>query len=162
MRVLNYFAVVLFAPVTSASSLCEDDGAWKLVWSDEFDNGALNLTTWTVPVGVGSSFGREANVTATDTYVEDGSLVLRSRVLPGSSGKNWTTGAAISNHRGYPAAPGNVGAAWQYGRFCVRAKLPGHANASQGLWPAHWMMPSDYSRHCGYNEVDILEVCEPL
>ena len=144
----------------AAASLCDDDGEWRLVWRDEFDSAAgLNTTTWTVPLGTGNSFGREANVTAADTYVDDGNLVLRSRVLPGSGGKNWTTGAAITHARGSPA-PGNVGASWRYGRFCVRAKLPGSAaaGASQGLWPAHWMAPADHARHCGYNEIDIMEM----
>lgn len=51
--------------------------------------------------------------------------------------------------------------AWQYGRFCVRAKLPGAGpGKSAGLWPAHWMMPADYSKHCGYCELDIMEMVD--
>ena len=151
------------AEVGSASalppSLCDDDGDWKTVWQDEFDSRAgLNRTVWTVPVGVGSSFGRDANVTEEDTYLENGMLVLRSRELAGSGGRNWTTGAAITHARG-AHVPGFTGLSWQYGRFCVRAKLPGAGpGKSQGLWPAHWMMPADYSRHCGYNEIDIMEM----
>jgi hypothetical protein len=141
-------------------SLCDAGGGWDIVWRDEFD-APLNRTVWTIPVGVGSSLGREANVTEEDTYVQDGALVLRSRVLPGSGKKNWTTGAAITNRRNYPATPGNVGMAWQYGRFCVRAKLPGAGpGKSAGLWPAHGMMPADYSKHCGYCELDIMEMVD--
>lgn len=61
-------------------SLCDASGGWDIVWRDEFD-APLNRTVWTIPVGVGSSLGREANVTEEDTYVQDGALVLRSRVL---------------------------------------------------------------------------------
>lgn len=50
---------------------------------------------------------------------------------------------------------------WQYGRFCVRAKLPGAGpGKSAGLWPAHWMLPVDHSRECGYNEIDIMEMVD--
>ena len=97
---------------------------------------------------MGSGFGREANVTEADTYLSgDGLLVMRSREL--IPGKSWTTGALISNRGKYG---GNAtGAHWQYGRFCIRAKLPGAGpDKSRGLWPAHWMMPSDYTQHCGY------------
>jgi beta-glucanase (GH16 family) len=149
--------VAVSASSSRPTSLCDDDGDWKLVWQDEFDTPSLNHTIWTVPVGVGSSFGRDANVTEADTYVENGMLVLRSQKLPG--GKNYTTGAAITHHGSFPSTPGNKGISWQYGRFCVRAKLPGAGpGKSQGLWPAHWMMPADYSRHCGYNELDIMEM----
>ena len=147
-----------------ARSFCDDDGDWSLTWQDEFNDGALNRSTWTVPVGAGSSFGREANVTLEDTFVADGALVLRSRALPNGAG--WTTGAAISRPRSGgssgAAAAGSIGAAWRYGRFCVRARLPGSGAGarSQGLWPAHWMMPSDYTRHCGYNEIDIMEMVD--
>ena len=138
------------AAPAAQKSLCDDDGDWKKVWADEFET--LNRKVWTVPVGVGSSLGRDANVTEEDTYIEDGMLVLRSRELPGSGGKNWTTGAAISNTRGAkyaPSSPAYEGASWQYGRFCIRAKLPGAGpGKSQGLWPAHWMMPANYCAPC--------------
>jgi hypothetical protein len=144
-------------PPPPGSSLCDDDGDWKLVWQDEFDAPSLNSTVWTVPTGVGSSFGRDANVTEADTYLENGMLVLRSQKMP--NGKNYTTGAAITHQHGSTKTPGFKGISWQYGRFCVRAKLPGAGpGKSQGLWPAHWMMPADYSRHCGYNELDIMEM----
>ena len=140
------------------SSLCDAGDGWAVAWQDEFD-APLNRSIWTIPVGIGSSLGREANVTEEDTYVQDGNLVLRSRALHG--GKNWTTGAAITNRRNYKTTPGNVGISWQYGRFCVSAKLPGNGpGKSAGLWPAHWMMPADYSRHCGYCELDIMEMVD--
>eukprot|EP01043_Picozoa_sp_COSAG02_P001736 COSAG02_NODE_37_length_48203_cov_57.745708_20_plen_315_part_00 len=156
-------ATVLLWPklaTAAARSLCDAEHGWSVAWQDEFDAAALNRSIWAIPVGVGSSLGREANVTEEDTYVQDGMLVLRSRALPG--GKRWTTGAAITNQRNYKTAPpGYVGISWQYGRFCVRAKLPGGGpGKSAGLWPAHWMMPADYSKHCGYCELDIMEMVD--
>jgi beta-glucanase (GH16 family) len=163
MMLLAVWATILLwsTPTTAAaSSLCDAGNGWSVTWHDEFDAGALNRSIWTIPLGVGSSLGREANVTEEDTYVQDGMLVLRSRALPG--GKSWTTGAAITNQRNYKTAPtGYVGISWQYGRFCVRAKLPGSGpGKSAGLWPAHWMMPADYSKHCGYCELDIMEMVD--
>ena len=163
------FAVLAAAAATAAPppapappSLCDDDGAWKMVWEDQFDT--FDTAVWDVPVGTGSSFGRDANVTREDTYTENGALVLRSRQIQlasrpgGETTTNWTTGAAISKNRG-PAPPGFTGKSFQYGRFCIRAKLPGAGRGrSQGLWPAHWMMPANYDEHCGYNELDILEM----
>lgn len=154
-------AAAAAAPSSSPPSLCDAGDGWHTAWRDEFD-APLNRTIWTIPQGsCGASCpgGRLANVTVEDTYVQDGKLVLRSRALPG--GKSWTTGAAITNHRTYPQTPGNVGIAWQYGRFCIRAKLPGAGpGKSAGLWPAHWMMPADYSKHCGYSELDIMEMVD--
>jgi len=44
---------------------------------------------------------------------------------------------------------------WQYGRIEVRAKIP----AGQGIWPAIWMLPTDYA-YGGWaasGEIDIME-----
>nr|WP_239421338.1 glycoside hydrolase family 16 protein [Saliniradius amylolyticus] len=44
---------------------------------------------------------------------------------------------------------------WQYGRVEVRAKLP----AGQGVWPAIWMLPTDwsYGGWAASGEIDIME-----
>jgi hypothetical protein len=130
------------------ASLCVPDADWSLVWEDDFDKPTgLDPSVWTVPVGVGNAFGRTANVTIEDTYVRNGTLVLRSRKLADGT---FTSGAAMTSSQG-PAVDGPPGKNWQYGRFCITAILPGAGRGkSQGLWPAHWMMPSDYSKHCGY------------
>ena len=165
MRTMLSVAAICLALLCSSSegqkahqqnspSLCDSDGDWLLVWRDEFAGTSLNLSTWTIPVGPGSSFGRDATITKEDTFISDGMLILRSRQL---APNNWTSGAAISSPRHFPS--NNTGVNWQYGRFCISAKLPGAGpGKSQGLWPAHWMMPSNYKQHCGYNEIDILEM----
>ena len=63
-------AALVALPPRSTPSFCNDDGDWKLAWQDEFEAGALDSAVWTVPVGAGSSFGRDANVTHADTYIE--------------------------------------------------------------------------------------------
>lgn len=44
---------------------------------------------------------------------------------------------------------------WKYGRFEVRAKVPG----GEGIWPAVWMLPSNnvYGGWASSGEIDILE-----
>ncbi len=46
-------------------------------------------------------------------------------------------------------------AAWLYGRFSVRAKLP----KGRGLWPAIWMLPQEmaYGMWAASGEIDIME-----
>ena len=44
-------------------------------------------------------------------------------------------------------------AAWAYGRFEIRAKLPTQQGVSKGLWPAFWLRPTDG----GAGELDAVE-----
>ena len=65
--------------------------------------------------------------------MQGGMLILRSRQVGRT---NWTTGAAITHNRDHANRNTTAGMAWRYGRFCVRAKLPGAGpGKSQGLWP---------------------------
>jgi len=131
------------AAANAVSSFCDGDANWKVVFNDDFD-APLNKTLWNAELGVNNSMGRTANVTWEDSYTEDGNLVLRSRKLADGT---YTSGGLNSI----------IG--WQYGRFCVRAILPGAGpGKSAGMWPAHWMMPLNYDLHKGYNELDILEM----
>ncbi|MFP3339968.1 glycoside hydrolase family 16 protein, partial [Micrococcus sp. SIMBA_131] len=46
---------------------------------------------------------------------------------------------------------------WTYGRYEIKAKLP----KGQGMWPAIWMMPTDYELYSGWpatGEIDIMEL----
>jgi hypothetical protein len=56
-------------PAPPTTSYCDGGGDWKVVWEDTFDGTTLNKSIWTIPTGVGSSFGRDANVTEADTCV---------------------------------------------------------------------------------------------
>ena len=100
---------------------------------------------------------REAWGLASNAYVANGSLVLRSeraRVLaPDGTVYNFTSGAVTTK------------AAWSHGRICVRAKLPGTGEGEgrdDGVWPAHWLMPRDaLSGHSCWpdeGEIDITEM----
>jgi beta-glucanase (GH16 family) len=118
-------------------SFCDAAG-WSMVFSDDFSGSALNTSSWTVDLGAGDSRVRNSQGTADNVYLENGALVLRSKRE--KAGKwNYTSGAVQTMGK----------ASWKHAggtRACVLAKLPGgqgEVPLSQGVWPAHWMMPDN-------------------
>ncbi|RYH74044.1 glycosyl hydrolase family protein [Flavobacteriaceae bacterium 144Ye] len=117
----------------------------NLVWEDAFDvNGAPDATKWTYDLGAGG-WGNGESQTYTNAsdnvIVEDGLLKITAKADGGSY-----TSARLKTENLYE---------FTYGRVEVRAKLP----ASQGTWPAIWMLGEDYQTNtwpaCG--EIDIME-----
>lgn len=138
-------------------------GAWELVWADEFDGDALDLTKWTPEESCWGG-GNDERQCYTDRpeniEVSDGLLRLKGRkeqftgpLRPpeiaddpnGTRTQEYTSGKVRSIGK----------AAWKYGRVEVRAKVP----PGQGLWPAVWMMPDEpaYGPWPHSGEIDILE-----
>jgi beta-glucanase (GH16 family) len=124
--------------------------ATRLVFSDEF-NGASgskpDAAKWTIDPGTGQN-GEVQYYTNNDNAAMDGSghLVMSAR-------KETVGGRDYTSHRM------NTGTkfSFQYGRVEARIKVP----KGNGLWPAFWMMGSDFltGRPWPYNgEVDIMEV----
>ena len=108
------------------------------------------------------------NFSAKDVFVKDGMLVLRSRQRPreritpsgracAGNGGEWNSACEFSagGLESRPMANTPVtGFAHQYGRFEIRAKLPG----GDGSWPAHWLMPTGGTKGWPADgEIDILE-----
>jgi beta-glucanase (GH16 family) len=128
----------------------------RLVWSDEFDGTALDRSKWRYDTARNRegwyngelqyyAAGRPENV-----RVEGGRLIIEARRedLDGSrhpdwGGQHYTSGRILS--RG--------GAAWTYGWFEIRAKLP----CARGTWPAIWMLPETGGWPDG-GEIDIMEM----
>ncbi|MBZ5516712.1 MAG: glycoside hydrolase family 16 protein [Acidobacteriia bacterium] len=132
-----------------------DRRPWALVWSDEFDatNGSLpDPTKWTFDIG-GGGWGNSELETYTgrpeNAYLQDGLLVIQVRK------ESYTGPDKIT--RGYTSARLKTQGLyqWTHGRVEARMKLP----YGQGLWPAFWMLGSDFgqigSPACG--EIDIME-----
>ena len=124
-----------------------DAGAWRLVWSDEFDyHGLPDPQRWTYEEGFIRN--REAQyytrARLENARVEDGMLVIETR-KEAYRGAQSTSASVTTEGR----------ASWRYGRIEVRAKLP----TGRGLWPAIWMLGSDRPQvgwpQCG--EIDIME-----
>ncbi|ARU51149.1 beta-glucanase (GH16 family) [Cellulosimicrobium cellulans] len=120
-----------------------------LVWSDEFDAPAgtpADAAKWHVDPGMPQNAEHQV-YTASGNGFHDGQghFVLEAR-------RENVEGREYTSHRMNTSTALNT----QYGRFEARIKIP----AGQGLWPAFWMMGSDFleGRPWPYNgEIDIME-----
>jgi beta-glucanase (GH16 family) len=130
-------------------ALSKTETVWSLVWEENFDLPDINESKWNFVEG-GTGFGNEESQFYTrrkeNTRIENGHLIIEARnekynVMDYTSAKLTTRGKA----------------AWTYGRFSIRAKLP----EGQGIWPAIWMMPEDMELYTGWpacGEIDIMEL----
>jgi beta-glucanase (GH16 family) len=128
----------------------------RLVWSDEFDGAKVDMRKWSFDTARNKegwynkelqyySAGRPENV-----RLENGSLVIEARrerldpkKYPDWGGQNYTSGRLLTKGK----------AAWTYGFYEVRAKLP----CARGTWPAIWMLPEAGGWPAG-GEIDIMEM----
>ena len=128
---------------------------WEEVWSDEFsNNGPPDPSKWDIMTGDGTAHGlppgwgnKELQYYKNDSdnvTVSNGRLRITARKERFRS-SDYTSARLRTLHKGD----------WTRGRFEIRAKPP----AGQGLWPAIWMLPTDW-RYGGWpasGEIDILE-----
>jgi beta-glucanase (GH16 family) len=117
------------------------------VWADEFNaNGKPDSSKWSYETG-GSGWGNnelQYYTKGENATVKDGVLIIEARKEPGG-GKNYTSTRMVSKNKGD----------FLYGRFESRARLP----KGRGLWPAIWMLPTDWA-YGGWpksGEIDIME-----
>lgn len=162
-RSIRTIVVLLLPALTVAPSACAQatdrptpGPAWKLVWSDEFnqtDGAAPDPTKWSIQTG-GDGFGNSELEYYTsridNAHISGGTLVITAKkeTFTGSDSvtRQYTSARMQSKNKFQQ----------QYGRFEARIKLPG---GGQGLWPAFWMLGNDIDRvswpACG--EIDIME-----
>lgn len=125
---------------------------WSLVWNDEFDDSSIDQTKWEHEVngwGGGNNELQYYTDRPENSYTENGALVIKAikETYTGDDGTREYTSARLRTlQRGD----------WLYGRFDVKAKLP----FGQGLWPAIWMLPTDwvYGGWAASGEIDIMEL----
>ena len=85
---------------------------------------------------------RDATCRTENVLVEGGHLILLSD-------KHSSRGESVESHYTTGAVSTWNTSAWRPSdgsfRACISARLPGHGGkgSSQGIWPAHWMMPRD-------------------
>ncbi len=130
---------------------------YDLVWSDEFDGSGLpNPARW--------AYDTERNAHGwwngelqyysgprpENARLENGHLIIEARQepvpveqFPDTGGQSYTSTRLVTKGR----------AAWQYGYFEIRAKLP----CGKGLWPAIWTLPEGKSKWPDDGEIDIME-----
>ncbi|TXD47232.1 family 16 glycosylhydrolase [Polaribacter sp. IC073] len=117
----------------------------NLVWEDNFNtDGAPNAANWTYDLGAGGWGNGELQTytnNAENVIVEGGSLKIKAK----ANGSSYTSARLKSEGL----------REFTYGRFEIRAKLP----ASQGTWPALWMLGANFSQVSwpASGEIDILE-----
>ncbi|MFD2528818.1 MULTISPECIES: glycoside hydrolase family 16 protein [Polaribacter] len=117
----------------------------NLVWEDDFNtDGAPNAANWTYDLGAGGWGNNELQTytnNAENVIVENGSLKIKAK----KNGTGYTSARLKSEGL----------QEFTYGRFEIRAKLP----ASQGTWPAIWMLGANFNSVGWPNagEMDIME-----
>jgi beta-glucanase (GH16 family) len=136
---------------------------WTLLWSDEFDEAALDRGKWAPDTGyyLNSDPGtwgwgnEELQAYRDDTanvYLKNGHLNLTAF----KHRQNWPK---MDPNRYAEYASGKVITrgkfSWKYGRIDFCASLP----AGQGLWPALWMLPQSnvYGGWALSGEIDVME-----
>ena len=130
-----------------------DKEGWALVWNDEFDGPALNLEKWSFEIGGHGWGNNELQYYSDDdstAFIQDGKLVIRADLVPQGTGSSDNL-RYFSSARLRTAGKGD----WRYGRIEVKAKLA----LGQGIWPAIWMLPTDwmYGGWPESGEIDIME-----
>lgn len=123
---------------------------YQLVWEDQFDGNSLDLTKWEPMIGNGCpnlcgwgnnelQYYREQNAT-----VSNGTLKITA-LRQNFGGAQYTSARLRTANK----------ADFTYGRFEMRAKMP----AGQGLWPAFWLLPTDYvfGGWAASGEIDVME-----
>ncbi len=125
---------------------------WELVWHDEFDGASIDTKKWEHEVNAQGGGNNELQYYTNrpeNSYIEDGHLVIQAlkEHYTGPEGTREYTSARLRTLR-----KGD----WKYGRFDIKAKLP----FGQGLWPAIWMLPSEwkYGGWAASGEIDIMEL----
>ena len=150
--------------VTVPQNDTETPKNWRLVWQDEFDMEQIDSNKWSYEVNCAGGGNEEQQCytkSNKNAYVDNG--VLHIEAIKGD-----VTGPKlhddepgydprITKSQPYSSArlrTKNLGD-WKYGRFEIRAQLP----AGQGIWPAIWMLPTDwvYGGWPASGEIDIME-----
>lgn len=113
---------------SSGGSGCHEK-PYSLVWSDEFDVDALPDTTkWSYDIGGGGWGNNELQFYTNqpeNAYVSKGNLVIETKKERYQS-RNYTSARLLTKNK----------AAWAYGKFEIKAKLP----KGVGTWPAIWLL----------------------
>lgn len=119
-----------------------------LVWEDDFNGSSINTSNWSFETGRGQNgwgnnelqFYRREN-----TSLKDGNLIITAK-KESFEGSEYTSSRLVTINKQQ----------FRYGRIDIRAALP----RGQGLWPALWMLGSNFPTvgwpKCG--EIDIMEM----
>jgi len=143
----NLLLIVSFSLHTSLLFAQQKNGIIP-IWVDEFEeNGAPDSTKWSYDIGDhgwGNNELQDYTHALKNARVENGLLIIEAHSDPDKP-KGYTSARLVTK--------GN--AAWKYGYFEIKAKLP----KGVGTWPAIWMLPEQntYGSWPRSGEIDIME-----
>ena len=129
------------ACLLSAGECPAAPAGWTQIWGDEFDGTSLDTDKWDPIYWTTPHNNEQQAYLPAQVTVADGNLQLTATDSP-FAGKQYRSGKVESRW------------AKQYGRWEIRAKLPG----TLGTWPAIWLLPDtgvyDWPSQ---GEIDIME-----
>ena len=151
LLLLFIFSGFSCSSIKQAKNKSIDSNGYQLVWADEFNYfGLPDSRKWNYDTeGNSWSWGNNelqyhSENRKRNTRVAFGKLHITAR-KENFHGKEYTSSRLITQGKGD----------WLYGKIEVRAKLP----RGRGIWPAIWMLPSDwhYTDGPASGEIDIME-----
>ena len=139
-----------------------NEHGWELVWHDEFEGDEINTDLWEHEANCWGGGNNELQCYTDrreNSFLRDGNLIVRAdrETFAGPAEPLDWEGTPPDRSLPYTSARlRTLGQGdWKYGRIEVRAKLP----SGQGIWPAIWMLPTDwtYGGWAASGEIDIVE-----
>ncbi|MWC31042.1 carbohydrate binding domain-containing protein [Paenibacillus sp. MMS18-CY102] len=146
--------VIKEKPADANGEVRRNPADWELTWNDEFNGTKIDESKWNF-VNKGGGFGnreleyytpREENARIEPLDGSNKALVIEARKEKYQD-HDYTSAKLYSQYKGD----------WTYGKYEIRAKVP----KSQGIWPAIWMMPTNYDLYGPWpatGEIDIMEL----
>lgn len=134
-------------PTEGPTSPLAYDGL-ELVWAEEFDGTTLDTARWNYEIGTGSGGWGNNELQyyrSENTTVADGLLIIEAK-QESFGGRQYTSSRLTTEDK----------FSFGFGRVDIRALMP----RGQGLWPALWMLGSNFST-VGWpqsGEIDIMEM----
>ena len=130
-----------------------DEPGWELVWHDEFDGDQIDLSNWTYDIGGWGWGNGEAQYYTSrprNARVSNGLLMIEAHQEKYENSYYTSARMLTQGLREF-----------SYGRMEARIKVP----AGAGLWPAFWMLGSDFIHRAEdeahrwpfVGEIDIME-----
>jgi beta-glucanase (GH16 family) len=123
---------------------------YKLLWSDEFTESAVNSNYWQYDLGNGGWGNDEL-----ECYTDSNATVANGFLQIQAKQETVTYNGVTSN---YTSSRMNTAGkfSFQYGRVDIRAKLP----VQPGMWPALWFLGNDFGTAGwpGCGETDLMEL----
>lgn len=134
------FAIAIVTPLLIASAArAQTRSGWSIQWEDTFSGSAVDAARWEVLTRKDSYNNEKQYYTPNAVTVAGGTLNLTASNVP-LAGKAYQSGLV------------RTWAEQTYGRWEIRASLPG----TQGMWPAIWLLPRNVDWPGG-GEIDMME-----